>query len=59
MMKAQTMRQLRRIHHYIGVFFTPAILLLGTLTAGCTQPGGPFPTLAPRPAEAVDPRLPV
>ena len=26
-MKAQTMRQLRRIHHYIGVFFTPAILL--------------------------------
>ncbi len=27
MMKAQTMRQLRRIHHYIGVFFTPAILL--------------------------------
>ncbi len=27
MMKAQTMRQLRRIHHYIGVFFKPAILL--------------------------------
>lgn len=26
-MKAQTMRNLRRYHHYIGVFFTPAILL--------------------------------
>lgn len=39
--------------------FTPAILLLAVLTAGCAQPGGPFPSLAPRPAEAVDPRLPV
>lgn len=27
MIKAQTMKQVRRIHHYIGVFFTPAILL--------------------------------
>jgi hypothetical protein len=25
-MKAQTMRQLRKIHHYVGVFFAPAIL---------------------------------
>lgn len=27
MIKAQTMKQVRRIHHYVGVFFTPAILL--------------------------------
>ncbi|MET0569601.1 MAG: hypothetical protein ABWZ74_11030 [Hyphomicrobiaceae bacterium] len=27
MIKAQTMKQMRRIHLYIGVFFTPAILL--------------------------------
>ncbi len=27
MIKAQTMKQIRRVHHYIGVFFTPAILL--------------------------------
>ncbi|MEG3125125.1 hypothetical protein [Sphingomonas sp. GB1N7] len=26
-MKPQTMKQVRRVHHYIGVFFTPAILL--------------------------------
>lgn len=26
-MKVQTMRSVRRYHHYIGVFFTPAILL--------------------------------
>ena len=25
-MKAQTQRQLRRFHHYVGVFFAPAIL---------------------------------
>jgi len=27
MMKAQTMKKVRRVHHYVGVFFTPAILL--------------------------------
>jgi hypothetical protein len=27
--------------------------------AGCTQPGGPAPSLAPRAAEALDPRAPV
>lgn len=27
MIKAQTMKQIRRVHHYVGVFFTPAILL--------------------------------
>jgi hypothetical protein len=27
MIKAHTMKQMRRVHHYIGVFFTPAILL--------------------------------
>ena len=27
MIKAQTMKQVRRIHYYIGVFFTPAILM--------------------------------
>jgi hypothetical protein len=27
MITAHTMKQIRRVHHYIGVFFTPAILL--------------------------------
>ena len=27
--------------------------------AGCTAPGGPYPSLQPRAAEAIDPRLPV
>lgn len=27
MIKAQAMKQVRRFHHYVGVFFTPAILL--------------------------------
>ena len=27
MIKQQTMKQIRRVHYYIGVFFTPAILL--------------------------------
>lgn len=29
------------------------------ILAGCTQPGGPFPSLAPRAAETIDPRIPV
>lgn len=27
MIKPQTMKQIRRVHYYVGVFFTPAILL--------------------------------
>lgn len=27
MIKAQTMKLMRRVHHYIGVFFTPTILM--------------------------------
>ena len=27
--------------------------------AGCSAPGGPYPSLQPRPAEAIDPRLPI
>lgn len=33
--------------------------LLVVLLAGCSAPGGPFPSLQPRAAEAIDPRLPV
>lgn len=33
-------------------FVFPALLL-----SACTAPGGPYPTLQPRPAEAIDPRL--
>lgn len=29
------------------------------LLAGCSAPGGPYPSLRPRAAEAVDPRVPV
>jgi hypothetical protein len=51
MIKAQTMKQVRRVHHYIGVFFTPAILLFalsGALQTFRLQEekgyGGPPPT---------------
>lgn len=36
-------------------FFLPAILVL----SACSSPGGPYPSLQPRPAEAIDPRVPV
>ena len=35
-----------------------AIALLGTLSA-CSAPPGPYPSLAPRAAEAIDPRVPL
>jgi hypothetical protein len=34
------------------------LLPLAILTA-CSAPGGPYPSLQPRPAEAIDPRVPV
>jgi hypothetical protein len=34
-------------------------LLLIVALSGCTVPGGPYPSLAPRAAEAIDPRVPV
>jgi len=37
--------------------FLPVTLLL--TVAGCSNPGGPYPSLAPRAAEAIDPRVPV
>jgi hypothetical protein len=37
-----------------------ALALLGMLAlAGCVSAGGPFPSLAPRAAEAIDPRVPI
>lgn len=33
------------------------ILLLTASVAGCSSPGGPYPSLQPRAAEAIDPRL--
>ena len=38
---------------------TPTLLLLTLAVSACSAPGGPFPSLQPRAAEAVDPRLPV
>ena len=35
-----------------------AILLAGLLSA-CAAPSGPYPSLAPRAAEAIDPRVPI
>ena len=35
-----------------------ALLSMAALTA-CASPGGPYPSLQPRAAEAIDPRLPV
>ncbi len=37
----------------------PILILLGLTTASCTRPGGPYPSLAPRAGEALDPRVPV
>ena len=37
----------------------PALLLSTLAVTECSAPGGPFPSLQPRAAEAVDPRLPV
>ena len=35
-------------------------IFLATLAlSACTSPGGPYPSLQPRPAEAIDPRVPV
>ncbi|HEV2124256.1 MAG TPA: hypothetical protein VGW38_15980, partial [Chloroflexota bacterium] len=38
---------------------TPLPLLLMISAAGCTQPGDPAPSLAPRAGETIDPRIPV
>ncbi|HEY8591649.1 MAG TPA: hypothetical protein VIL42_02160 [Sphingomicrobium sp.] len=36
------------------------LLIIGvTAVAGCSTPGGPYPSLAPRAAEAIDPRVDV
>ena len=37
----------------------PVILLFATLAAGCAQVGGSYPSLQPRAAEAIDPRVSV
>jgi hypothetical protein len=37
----------------------PPALLLPLMLAGCSAPGGPFPSLQPRSAEKIDPRVPV
>jgi len=37
-----------------GLAFLPILLV-----AACSAPGGPYPSLQPRAAEAIDPRLPV
>jgi hypothetical protein len=38
---------------------TPALLTTLFLLAGCSSAGGPFPSLQPRAAEQIDPRVPV
>jgi hypothetical protein len=37
----------------------PLILTCVLALGACGAPGGPYPSLAPRPAEAIDPRVPV
>jgi len=34
-------------------------LIAALALAACTRPGGPYPSLAPRAAEAIDPRVPI
>lgn len=38
---------------------TRAFLILMPVVAGCAQVGGPYPSLRPSAAEAIDPRVPV
>jgi hypothetical protein len=38
---------------------TGATLMLMMASAGCAQPGGPYPSLQPKAVEAIDPRVPV
>ena len=38
---------------------TRAFLILTIVMAGCAQVGGPYPSLQPSAAEAIDPRVPV
>jgi hypothetical protein len=38
---------------------TPPSLLLILTLAACASPGGPYPSLQPRAAEAIDPRVPI
>jgi hypothetical protein len=38
---------------------TAFLLSIIGLVAGCSTPGGPYPSLQPRAAEAIDPRVPV
>jgi hypothetical protein len=35
------------------------LVLLTAMLAACSAPGGPYPSLRPRAAEAIDPRVPV
>jgi hypothetical protein len=35
------------------------MLIFVTATGACSAPGGPYPSLQPRAAEAIDPRIPV
>ena len=35
------------------------ILLICLLASGCSSPGGPYPSLQPRAAERIDPRVPI
>src|SRR6476469_780094 len=35
------------------------LLITIAMLAACTAPGGPYPSLRPRAAEAIDPRVPV
>jgi hypothetical protein len=39
--------------------FTWSMLLIATLVSACAAPGGPYPSLQPRAAEAIDPRVPI
>ena len=35
------------------------ILMLSSALSGCSAPGGPYPSLQPRAAESIDPRIPI
>jgi hypothetical protein len=38
---------------------SPPLLLFAASLSACASPGGPYPSLQPRAAEAIDPRVPI
>src|SRR5579884_2158566 len=52
-------RRVPAILELFGMRIRHSIVLLTAMLGACSSPGGPYPSLRPRAAEAIDPRVPV